>query len=549
MAEYLCNNNDLEAKWASELTCIVLKATSYTKIDTLYSNLLMDITQYVKIKRIQTSQEGVTRAFRGYAATKNVANKHMETVFLNPRVIIVTPSVEMSSLQPESLKFEEIISQEKNYLRRIMDRLLKFNPHIVFVENTINIIALEYLQSKGVTVVSKLKPRVVDNIKRVTRVRRKIEKLIYLNKLLPEQVVGTCRRIYFQRYEHENETKTIMFLEDDESPVASIVLADPDIDRLDCLKKITRRMLKLCRQLLLEKCLIEADTCLLEKCHLEAPGFFHDFLDREFDSVEQFLRKKSISLAKLNFVKCHFSNLADVKQLPLEQYFKQLPYAREWSFREESDLCFEPEYKTRKFYSKDPTNDIPLGCYLVQKVANIDRKCASCGRPKYNHNSVFYYGGCMIRIEVQEQHNFDYNRAIVSALEELGDEKTNNLVLTKEKLQMQLRDKVKSTLSPKEVIACYFECEDCGHRFCESITLKRSYLENSLLFFLYKLSKTVKSYTPPVQEEEKCSHSRRCRVFKYENTLVKFIVQPLKIYHLNEISLLDAKSKTYLEEL
>ncbi len=107
------------------------------------------------------------------------------------------------------------MSQEKSYLKKIIDKLLKFNPHLVFVENTINIVALEYLQSKGVTVVSKLKPKVVDNIKRVTKMRKKIEKLYYISKLLPDQVVGTCKRIYFQRFEHETESKTIMFLEDE----------------------------------------------------------------------------------------------------------------------------------------------------------------------------------------------------------------------------------------------------------------------------------------------------------------------------------------------
>jgi|JI6StandDraft_1071083.scaffolds.fasta_scaffold320850_2 hypothetical protein len=106
VAEYLCDNNDVEARWASELATMVLKATIDTKIDTLYANLLMDITHYVKIKRVQTRQEGVTRAFRGYAATKNVANKHMQSDFQNPRVLVITPSVEMSSLQSDSIKFE-----------------------------------------------------------------------------------------------------------------------------------------------------------------------------------------------------------------------------------------------------------------------------------------------------------------------------------------------------------------------------------------------------------------------------------------------------------
>ena len=55
-----------------------------------------------------------------------------------------------------------------------MEKLLKFNPDIIFVENIVNILALGYLQSKGVTVISKLKPKVVDNIKRVVKIRKKI---------------------------------------------------------------------------------------------------------------------------------------------------------------------------------------------------------------------------------------------------------------------------------------------------------------------------------------------------------------------------------------
>jgi hypothetical protein len=42
--------------WAPELARIVIKATADTKIDTLHMNLLMDITQYVKIKRVLTHQ-------------------------------------------------------------------------------------------------------------------------------------------------------------------------------------------------------------------------------------------------------------------------------------------------------------------------------------------------------------------------------------------------------------------------------------------------------------------------------------------------------------
>jgi hypothetical protein len=55
-----------------------------------------------------------------------------------------------------------------------MEKLLRFNPDVIFVENIVNILALDYLQSKGVTVISNLKHHVVDNIKKVSKIRKKI---------------------------------------------------------------------------------------------------------------------------------------------------------------------------------------------------------------------------------------------------------------------------------------------------------------------------------------------------------------------------------------
>jgi hypothetical protein len=65
-----------------------------------------------------------------------------------------------------------------------------------------------------------------------------------------------------------------MILEDDDSPVASIILADTDMERLIYLKKITRSLLRICRQLSLEKYLIEADVCHMDKNKTDKYSYF-----------------------------------------------------------------------------------------------------------------------------------------------------------------------------------------------------------------------------------------------------------------------------------
>jgi hypothetical protein len=75
--------------------------------------------------------------------------------------------------------------------------------------------------------------------------------------------------------------------------------------------------------------------------------------------------------------------------------------------------------------------DIPLGRYLLLKIANIDKKCLSCDRSKYKHSSIFYFGYCMVRIEVVE-NRLNMNRALMSILEEYKeDDSVSNIVITK----------------------------------------------------------------------------------------------------------------------
>lgn len=138
------------------------------------------------------------------------------------------------------------------------------------------------------------------------------------------------------------------------------------------------------------------------------------------------------------FVKSKFSNILDVgKQSILDTYFKKRPYSFEWPFEDQSDLCLRPEYKSQKFYSKESTVDIPLGIYIVLKVGGLDRKCQSCGRPKYNHSTALYFNGCLIRISASEGK---YHRVITNIVDESQEQEPNaSIVMASEKIQMKLK--------------------------------------------------------------------------------------------------------------
>lgn len=77
---------------------------------------------------------------------------------------------------------------------------MKFKPDIIFVENTININALKDLKSKGVTVISKLKRKHIEQVKQVTKIKKCIDRLYNFSKLSESEVVGQCSNIYFKKF-------------------------------------------------------------------------------------------------------------------------------------------------------------------------------------------------------------------------------------------------------------------------------------------------------------------------------------------------------------
>ena len=82
----------------------------------------------------------------------------------------------------------------------------------------------------------------------------------------------------------------------------------------------------------------------------------------------------------------------------------------------------------------------------------------------------------------------------------------------------------------KLLIECYIECHDCGEQLSEAFALKRSHMEFSLLRFLQHLflATPTSDFTDPQaasqkeDEPKKCSHKRKVRAFRYDETMVKF---------------------------
>ena len=139
-----------------------------TKMETLInegSSDAMDIARQVKIKTITTDKNKAIQAMvKGIIIEKNPATKHMQSNISRPSILVIEGSIDLDSIS-SFVKFEELIKNDKAYLNKILEKIIRLNPDIIFVENHVHVYALEYLQSKEIMVINKLKVKNLDLIR------------------------------------------------------------------------------------------------------------------------------------------------------------------------------------------------------------------------------------------------------------------------------------------------------------------------------------------------------------------------------------------------
>ena len=83
-------------------------------------------------------------------------------------------------------------------MTRIIEKICKLNPSIVFVEKNISSIAKDLLLRRNITVATQFKQHILRKIAKSTKARY-IQKLDRIDKYDPHKVLGHCQHISFRR--------------------------------------------------------------------------------------------------------------------------------------------------------------------------------------------------------------------------------------------------------------------------------------------------------------------------------------------------------------
>lgn len=212
----------------------------------------MDVRRYVKIKKIPGGAPRNSEYVDGAVITKNVAHRSMLQQQRNPRVMLVTFPLEFHRIEGQYVHFGQIMLQEKDYLGNLASRIAALRPHVVLVEKSVSRLVLDALAQRKIAVARAVKPSAIQFVARMTQG----DVFSSMDKLALEPRLGHCAKFQIQTFDHPlipGRRKTYMRFEGCNREMGcTIILRGGDIDVLKRVKKVTRFLAFIVRNLRLE---------------------------------------------------------------------------------------------------------------------------------------------------------------------------------------------------------------------------------------------------------------------------------------------------------
>lgn len=189
-------------RWYAALIRVLSHLDSLKLTDTL------DIKQYVKIKKIFGGKIEDTTMVDGVFMTKNVDSKKMLSEIKNPKIAVLMFPLEYMKQKELFISLRTIHSQQSVYISNLVSRIASLKPDIILVGDTVCGMAESLLEAENITVISNLKPQVIERVSRYTKadIFQSINDLFFKKGSL-----GTCANFKVESYLYENFVKTFIF--------------------------------------------------------------------------------------------------------------------------------------------------------------------------------------------------------------------------------------------------------------------------------------------------------------------------------------------------
>lgn len=228
LTKHLLNSHGLNQKWSP----IVIGLAKITVDNITPCSTHMDIRRYVKIKKVNAGEFENSHVIRGLCFSKNVRHKMMKSSIKNARLLLLRTSIEYQRVENKYSSLEPQLLQENDFLKNCAARIAALKPDVVFVENTVASIALQYLLKDNITVITNVKKSVMDRLSRMNQVAV----VTTVDGLINSDQIGCCSNFTIKSFSTtDGKVKNVAILESDkeESCYISIILRGDSLQELN----------------------------------------------------------------------------------------------------------------------------------------------------------------------------------------------------------------------------------------------------------------------------------------------------------------------------
>lgn len=227
--------------WENVLVKLLVQVAQDPAPD-LHAGDNMDIRQYVRVKKIPGGHPRDSEYVNGVVFTKNVLHKQMARHLSNPRVMLFSFPLEYQRVENQLMSLEPLLTQEKEYLRNLVQRIAAQRPHVVLVQRNVSRLALEYLMENGIAVARNVKVEAINAVARATQA----DTISSMGELASEPRLGRCGTFRVQTFVHSlipGKRKTFMRFEGCSKDLGcTLLLRGGSMEVLTKVKKIVDTM-------------------------------------------------------------------------------------------------------------------------------------------------------------------------------------------------------------------------------------------------------------------------------------------------------------------
>ena len=235
--------------WLGVITPLIMESSRKVKTNVLAEDV-MDINEYVKIKKIHGGHKSNCSLVYGVVCSKNVTHKKMKNSLQNPTILLLKCAFDFQRRENQLSSFDTLQLQEEKYLKNLVARVKTFKPSIILVQKSVSRLALEMLFELGIVVAVNVKQSVMTRIARAT----KGDILHSLDQIFFDVQLGTCGHFYVRDFTLPSGIKkTLMYFDNCEPKLGCVIILQGATKReLKKVKNVTRFGLHIAHNSILE---------------------------------------------------------------------------------------------------------------------------------------------------------------------------------------------------------------------------------------------------------------------------------------------------------